>query len=482
MSCAAKWLALCAALALGEACGFAASRYAAAWPAAAAALCAIALLLYGAGARGLRLFLTFSAGLLLSLHAAHLRNEAVAEATWRSSGTPFARVFRVEGDPRVTPERNGIRWASFPCSAGPLKVRAVVPLRRRVAPPVRGEEWECAGWLSRARYDSAGSRRMLWVKGRGTYARRVPSRRGAFAALVASVRAELSRRMCLGLDRESEAAALNRAILLGERSRIPKEERDAFAAAGTIHVFAISGLHVVLVAETLALVLALLGVPGRATGLLLAPALWMYVAVTGFSPSAVRAAAMYTMSGLAPVFWRRPDGLVAWSVTFLAVYALDPMKLYDVGCALSFAVMLGIVFWGRFTADFVKSRALAAVVMSLAAWAVGTPIAAHAFGRVTPGGIMANLALIPAAGASVKAALAGVFASFLSERLAAHVNNLAALVTKAMAGLSRAVASVPGANVEVEPWSVAACVAWYAALALLLFLLRSRLSRRRRTI
>ena len=39
-----------------------------------------------------------------------------------------------------------------------------------------------------------------------------------------------------------------------------------------------------------------------------------------------------------------------------------------------------------------------------------------------------------------------------------------------------------GANVEVEPWSVAACVAWYAALALLLFLLRSRLSRRRRTI
>ena len=208
----------------------------------------------------------------------------------------------------------------------------------------------------------------------------------------------------------------------------------------------------------------------------------MYVAVTGFSPSAVRAAAMYTMSGLAPVFWRRPDGLVAWSVTFLAVYALDPMKLYDVGCALSFAVMLGIVFWGRFTADFVKSRALAAVVMSLAAWAVGTPIAAHAFGRVTPGGIMANLALIPAAGASVKAALAGVFASFLSERLAAHVNNLAALVTKAMAGLSRAVASVPGANVEVEPWSVSTCVAWYAALALLLFLLRSRLSRRRRTI
>jgi competence protein ComEC len=483
MTPAANWLALCAALAAGEACGFATSRFAALWPVAALSLGMALLALYAAGARGMRFAVALSAGLVLSLHVAHGRNEAIADATWRNPGGPFTRVFRVDGEARASQERDGVRWTSFPASTGPLKVRVVFPLPAGENVPLPGESWECAGWLSRPKDGSETKRRMLWVKGKGTYARRIASgKRGAFAARLAAIRSDLSRRMGIGLDESRAAADLNRAILLGERSRLSKQDRDAFVAAGTIHVFAISGLHVMLVAGALSFVLSLLGVPARAAGAAVAPILWLYVAMTGFSPSAVRAAAMASICNLAPVFWRRPDGLVAWSLTFLAVYALDPAKLYDTGCALSFAVMLGLVFWGRFTAEFVKNRILAAIVTSLAAWAVGTPIAAHAFGRVTPGGIMANLALIPAAGVSVKAALAGIVASLFSDRLAAHANNFAALVADAMSGLSRAVARIPGANMEVAPWSVAACIAWYAALALLLAFLRSALSRRRRTI
>ena len=112
--------------------------------------------------------------------------------------------------------------------------------------------------------------------------------------------------------------------------------------------------------------------------------------------------------------------------------------------------------------------------MTFAAWAVGTPIAAHAFGRVTPGGIAANLLLLPAAGASVKAGIAGIVASFVSDRLAAHVNNFAALLAGTMADVSRLVAAIPGANFTVEPWPVSVCAAWYLALALLLWLLQRR--------
>ena len=176
----------------------------------------------------------------------------------------------------------------------------------------------------------------------------------------------------------------------------------------------------------------------------------------------------------APIFWRRPDALVSWSLTFLVVYGSDPMKLFDTGCALSFAVMLGLFFWGRFVAERVRGRFAASLVMTFAAWAVGTPIAAHAFGRVTPGGIAANLLLLPAAGVSVKAGIAGIVASFVSDRLAAHVNNFAALLAGTMADVSRLVAAIPGANFTVEPWPVSVCAAWYLALALLLWLLQRR--------
>ena len=70
----------------------------------------------------------------------------------------------------------------------------------------------------------------------------------------------------------------------------------------------------------------------------------------------------------------------------------------------------------------------------------------------------------------------------IADRLAAHVNNFAALVSDAMSSLSRITAQIPGANVEVEPWSAAECIAWYAALSLLLLFLRRVLARRKMTI
>ncbi len=482
MSCPANWLWLCISLALGETCGFALSKVAALWPAFAALALAVSLALYAFGARGTRFVVTFFSGLLLALVAAHERNTALEEATWRSTGKPFTRVFKVTGDAKCSRPRNGVSWTSFPASASSVKVRVIYPRRQGEAIPKRGEEWQCAGWLERMKEDEPGRLRKLWVKGKGTYVRRIETKRGRFAAWLVDARAELSRRMGIGLDESANAADLNRAILLGERTRLSRADRDAFVAAGTIHIFAISGLHVMLVAHCIFMALMFMRCPLRFAGLLLVPALWLYVAMTGCSPSSVRAATMASLQYMAPLFWRKPDGLVAWSMTFFCVYAADPCKIYDVGCALSFAVMLGIVFWGRFTAEFVKSRALSAIVMTAAIWAAGAPIAAHAFGRVTPGGMLANLALIPAAGISVKAALAGLFASVFSERVAAHINNFAALVANGMSGLSRAVAKIPGANFEVTPWSIPACIAWYALLVLALVLLRAYLTQRKRRL
>ncbi len=467
-----EWLALCASLAAGEWCAFASSFLSPLWPLAAFAALAALVACVAFPFRLSRLAAVFAAGFALALHSAQSRRDVLEEAHVLGCGRPFVREFRVEGGVRLTPPSDGFVWASFLGSAAAVRVRVIFPLAVSSPAPQAGETWECAGWLERTKADDPSRRRRLWVKGRGTYARRVS--RGGCAALLGRIRADLSRRMGIGLPEGCAAADLNRAILLGERSRLRRADRDAFAAAGTIHVFAISGLHVMLVAHAFAFLLALAGCPYRLRGVLLVPALWIYVAMTGASPSAIRAAAMASLFFAAPLFWRRPDALVAWAVTFLAVYGGDPMKLFDTGCALSFAVMLGIFFCGRLAAGRVRGRFAASLVMTFAAWAAGTPIAAHAFGRVTPGGILANLALLPAAGVSVKAGMAGIAASFVSDSLAAHVNNFAALVAGTMADVSRIVAALPGADISVEPWPISVCAAWYLALALLLWLLQRK--------
>lgn len=286
------------------------------------------------------------------------------------------------------------------------------------------------------------------------------------------LRREISRRIGLGLEHDPEVANLNRAILLGERRGLSRATKRIFIESGTLHVFAISGLHVMLFMGVVQMALAVLAVPYRWIGVLALPVLWGYVVLIGSPPSAVRAAAMVSFWAFAPVFWRRPNGVMAWALTFLIVYLSAPRMILELGSTLSFAVMLAIVLACR-AGEGLGNGVRMALWLTFAAWVAGVPIAAYAFGRVTPGSLLANIPLIFAAQYSVVFGVLGVAASFLSETLAVHLNNLSALFTRAMVGVAEAVSRLPGANFDTGEWSLLQCAEWYAVVALSVWLVCS---------
>ena len=468
------WILLCTAVAAGEAAGFALAPLAPLWPAAALLAVFTALVGYGRAWRGWPFAAAALTGLALALGTARNRQRQLDDILEIHAGSPVTATFTIGDDLRAGDAPNRF---SFTGSLGPFRVRVHLRLSARTEPPHPGETWSCTGYLARTEEGPFGPRRAFRVGGRGTGARRLapaPSRG------LAAFRRELSRRLGLGLARDDEAADLNRAMLLGERHRISPDLRDVFATAGTIHIFAISGLHVLLVAHLFSFFLRLLRLPARIDGLLLTPLVWTYVALVGCGPSAVRAALMVTVLTLAPIFWRRPNGFTAWAIAFLLTYLLDPALLLDVGCGLSFAVMLALVTWNWWARPFDLPRWGRALGVALLAWAAGTPLVAHAFGRLTPGGILLSLAILPLASVSVHAAAFALLASTLSPVLAGHLNNLAALTTDLMTVLSRLTVRLPGAAQAITPWSAATCLAWYAAWCAALLLLRQTLLNRRR--
>ena len=458
-------LILCAALAVGEACGFAAPSLAPLWPFAAGLVALTALFGYGLKVRGWLALAVFGLGATLALRTCAARQEALDDVRIRHAGRPYAAEFAVEGPVSARRDASGRTWASFASTLGPLAVRVVIPCTAD-ALPREGERWRCAGWLAR-KAEGGGGRLPFWSCGRGSYAR--PAAGGASGPSVwrRRVREDFAARLGLGLGSAPQVADLHRAILLGERTRIEPSLKANFVAAGTMHVFAISGLHVLVVARVLAFLLLWTRLSARWSGLVLIPLLWGYAALTGLAPSAVRATAMLTLTYLAPCVWRRPNGLVAWALTFLGVYGLAPARLHDVGCALSFAVMLALVLWSRWGVR-AGGRLVDFLAFTAVAWTASLPIAAHVFGRITPGGLLANVALAPLAAGSVAGSLGGVLLSFVSDDLAAVANNLAAVCTQLMVGLSEGIAALPGASFEIAPWSSGACLLWYAGLLLAL--------------
>ena len=346
------------------------------------------------------------------------------------------------------------------------------PLPLLVAVPVAflGYGFSVKGWLyavvllfgiASVWFTSVGIERDFrlspWKRGATRYERAV--RRPS------AIREDLSRRMGIGLEHDPETVALNRAMLLGERAAMPRAAKKIFVESGAIHVFAISGLHVMIVAKVLVLLSAIVFVPYRFQEVVAMPVVWAYVVVTGSPPSAVRAALMATFYSAAPLAWRRPNGIVSLAITFTAVHLVNPRQIVDTGSQLSFLVMLAIVLAVR------VSRRLCGewrkgLCVAVAAWAASVPVAAAVFGRVTPGGLLANLVLVAAAGYSVAAGAVGVLASCVSDTLAAHLNNLSALATDFMVLAAQLVAKLPFACVELEKWGAAECVEWYVALAL----------------
>jgi hypothetical protein len=73
------------------------------------------------------------------------------------------------------------------------------------------------------------------------------------------------------------------------------EVDTVFMESGTMHVFAISGLHIALIAGVIVALLRAVRLPRRWCGLIAVPLIWFYVAATGWQTSAIRSALMSTV-------------------------------------------------------------------------------------------------------------------------------------------------------------------------------------------
>lgn len=469
-----KWLVCCAALAFGEAIGFAGERFAALAPVVVALMVLWMLSGYGLGWRIWPYVAVFLAGVALSWGVVLSRRSALSLSHRPGPSLIRTLQLKVVDEPAIWTGRRGARKAVFDGVAGGARVRVEVPAELLSSMPRPGETWEVSGLLV-GDPQSVLDRRRLYVRGDADSSCRRLRERTPIRAQFARVKADLAARIGWGLEHDNLAVKINRAMLLGERRLLDRADRELFVAAGTVHVFAISGLHVMVVARTLLYILLFMAVPVRTMAFLLLPAVWFYVIMVGLPPSALRAALMITCYGLAPVFWRRPNALVAWSAAFALVHVYDPSALLDVGSEMSFVVMLALVCCGRcLPANCGRFACFCA--FSFSAWAAGVPIAAHFFGRLTPGGLLANLAVLPAAAVGVAAGTLGMLASYFSKTLAVHLNNISALMAKSMVAVSAAVAKMPFMSFETVRWSALTCMLWYAALALAMWLLYRRSS------
>lgn len=137
-------------------------------------------------------------------------------------------------------------------------------------------------------------------------------------------------------------AGLVRALILGDRTQMSEEMREALNETGTAHLVAISGLHV----TTLAMMLSVLFrriLPRKAADALTLALLIFYGGLIGFGASFVRALIMFAIFSFAPIAGYPSDGITRLCAAMLGMLIVNPMDILDGGFVLSFSASAGII-------------------------------------------------------------------------------------------------------------------------------------------
>ena len=204
----------------------------------------------------------------------------------------------------------------------------------------------------------------------------------------------------------AESKQIANALLLGQKESLDKEIKKAYSETGTMHILAVSGLHVGIIYAILLLPIKRFKSDSKfRKGYLLAVVvlIWLYALMTGFSPSVVRASTMFSLVTAGQMRKKKPSiwNILAFSAMLMIV--VEPEVIFDVGFQLSYLAVAGIVglqpvivrWWipGNVVLEYFWQSA----AVSLAAQLVTFPLSVFYFHQFPTYFLLANLIVVPLA-------------------------------------------------------------------------------------
>lgn len=278
----------------------------------------------------------------------------------------------------------------------------------------------------------------------------------------------------LGEPEASQLSQIYIAMLLGKKSELSPEQKNRFKMTGTMHLFAISGLHIGVIATVIWQMLLLCRVPPKITPYFGLPLLYFYVEVTGAAPSAVRAFLMVAFFWASLAVQRQRAPLPALAASAVLVLLIQPMQLWQMGFQLSYLVVLSIILYGlplreklspllqpsQFLPEadwsayqrgkfWLIDKFLLLFIISFSAWLASAPLSAGFFGFIAPYAILVNILLVNLAALVISSgAITLTLASMGMEGVASFINHAAWLGISLMDEIVRFNVALPWATID----------------------------------
>ena len=277
-----------------------------------------------------------------------------------------------------------------------------------------------------------------------------------------------------------DVAALMQALILGDTAQMTDSFSGALSVTGLSHIVSVSGMHVVFLTG---MVLLLVKRKRRAT-LITIPMIFLFMAITGFPPSVVRAGVMQILALTAFLVGREKDAVTSIGLALGLILISNPFAAADVGLQLSFCATAGmLLFSGKLCALIlnlfgdIKGKIGGAVLRvmasalssSLSALVFTLPLVAYYFGTISLVSPVANLLTIWAVSALFCIGFFAALAAFVWVPAGIALGYIALPFAKYFIWVTGACARVPFAVVNARnPYFLSWLLYVYAIMCLYL--------------
>jgi competence protein ComEC len=183
--------------------------------------------------------------------------------------------------------------------------------------------------------------------------------------------------------------AVGSALILGYKDGMTEEVRDAYVQTGSMHILAVSGMHIMLIFSQFDKLLNLYKTGNRrwrwAKVVITIVLIWLVTLLTGAGTSVVRAATMATVVSLSKGLGRTVSIYNVLAASAFVLLLWNPEWLFDVGFQLSYFAVVGIVYFQPkikalwLFKNKIAQMAWEATAVGLAAQLVVTPISLYYF-------------------------------------------------------------------------------------------------------
>ena len=182
-------------------------------------------------------------------------------------------------------------------------------------------------------------------------------------------------------------------VLIGYRDFISRDLMDDFKRTSTMHILALSGLHIgILISLFYMLFIPLLGHRNRAY-LISLGLVFLYMEIVGVTPSILRAYIVFFVMVLTSLLRRKTSFFNVIGISGLFSLILWPSWAFSYSFMLSYLAIFGLVYYNQVLG--IKNKYLGVLIASLGAILFTLPITSYLSGYIPLLGFLFNIVVIP---------------------------------------------------------------------------------------